>query len=120
MKPIAKIDKIDTISKKLREENRTNDYFEIMLGNLTLEEIIALKMEISYRAIGFPIYGFPIWGAMDFIIKNAMLKFAYASSGSKTRMKRMLGINLKSLLFNIEKYEMKKYFSKEKEKDVTN
>ena len=38
-----------SVSKILREKNRSNDFFEIMLGNLTLEEIISLKLEIRIK-----------------------------------------------------------------------
>ena len=38
-----------SISKKLRKDRKSNEEFEIMLGALTLEELIALKLEISTK-----------------------------------------------------------------------
>ena len=36
-----------SLSKKLRRENRSNDEFEVMIGQLTLEELIGLKLELA-------------------------------------------------------------------------
>ena len=36
-----------SISKKLRKDRKSNEEFEIMLGSLTLEELIALKLELG-------------------------------------------------------------------------
>ena len=35
-----------SLSKKLRQEKKSNDEFEVMMGNLTLEELIGLKLEL--------------------------------------------------------------------------
>ena len=32
-----------SLSNKLRQEKRSNDEFEVMISNLTLEEVIGLK-----------------------------------------------------------------------------
>jgi hypothetical protein len=109
-----KIDRYTTISKKLRDQNKSNDYFEIMLNNLTIEDIIALKLELAYRTIGFPIYGFPIWRATNFIVKDAMLKFVFSITDSKSKMRKILGLNLEDFLLNVKKYKTADYFLKEK------
>ena len=41
--------KFSSISSELRHDHRSNDEFEIMLQNLTLEEIISLKLELAAR-----------------------------------------------------------------------
>ena len=46
-----------SISKVLRKENKSDDKLEMMLSNLSLEEIIALKLEISSRSVGNRLYG---------------------------------------------------------------
>ena len=35
------------LSRKLRQEGRINETFEITLANLTLEEVIGLKLQLS-------------------------------------------------------------------------
>jgi hypothetical protein len=114
MQKKPKLDRYDSISKKLREENKSNDYFEIMLNNLTLEEIIALKLEIAYKSIGFPLYGYPIWRASPFIMRDALMKFVFSVTTSKLKMQRILGLNLEDFLLNVKKYKTEEYFLKEK------
>ena len=41
-----------SISNKLKKENKSHDEFEVMLNNLTLEEIIALKLELAAKSVG--------------------------------------------------------------------
>ena len=36
-----------SVSNKLRKENKSHDEFEVMLNNLNLEEVIALKLELN-------------------------------------------------------------------------
>ena len=38
-----------SVSRKFLRENKTNKEFEIILNSLTLEDIIALKLELSYE-----------------------------------------------------------------------
>jgi hypothetical protein len=101
------------ISKLLRKENRSNDYFEIMLNNLSLEEIIALKLELSFTSLGFALYGFPLWKSINHIIKDALLKYAVSSSKTKKDATKLLGIQ--SIVFShlIKKYNIIKYYNKE-------
>ena len=81
-----------SISKVLREQKRSNEYFEILLNNLTLEEIIALKLELGYKAIGFPLHGFPIWKSTNYIVKDALLKYAVSATQTKREAMRLLGL----------------------------
>ncbi len=50
-----------SISNKLKKERRSNDEFEIMLSSLTLEEVIALKLELSTKPVSNRLYGIPLW-----------------------------------------------------------
>ena len=44
-----------SLSKKLRREKKSNDQFEVMLSQLTLEEVIGLKLELASKEIGINI-----------------------------------------------------------------
>ena len=52
-----------SMSNKLKKERRSNDEFEIMLSNLTLEEVVALKLELSTKPVSGRLYGIPIWNS---------------------------------------------------------
>ena len=42
-----------SISNKLRTENKINERFEVMMSSLTLEEIIALRLELAAKSVFF-------------------------------------------------------------------
>lgn len=106
-----------SISKVLREQNKSNDYFEILLNNLSLEEIIALKLELGFKAIGFPLNGYPIWRSLNYILRDAILKYALSSADSKRAAARMLGIEPGVFFRMLKKYNTRRYFSEEKDND---
>jgi len=83
-----------SISSKLRTENKTNDEFEVMVASLTLEEIIALKLEISARAVNQKLYGFDLWKKIPQIAKEAILNYAYSATRTKNELAAFLGISL--------------------------
>lgn len=110
-----------SISKVLRDQKKSNEYFEILLNNLTLEEIIALKLELGYKAIGFPLHGFPIWRNINYITREALIKYAVSSTKSKREAIRLLGINPILFFKLLKKYGIDAYFTKkEKQEDANN
>ena len=102
-----------SISKKLRSELKTNEEFEIMLANLSLEEIIALKLELAAKAVNGYMYGIPIWYTLPTIIKDAALKFAYSAARSKKEAARFLGIDIMSFNNLVNSYRIKSFFEEE-------
>ena len=114
------VNKQFSISKKLREENKSNDYFELMLGNLPLEDIIALKLEIAFRAVGIPLHGIPIWKTIPVITKDAFLKFVLSITSSKKEAANYLGTNKQQLNNYLKSYKTVEYFSTKEKGDGTN
>jgi hypothetical protein len=93
-----------SISKTLREQNKSNDYFEILLGNLTLEELIALKLELGWKAIGFKLDGFPLWTSAPYIMRNALLRAVVSVTNNKIEAKRALGLKGKKFFTLLKRY----------------
>ena len=91
-----------------------------MLGNLHLEDIIALKLEIAYRAVGIPLHGMPIWKSTPLIVKDALLKFVLSITSSQQEAVNYLGIDKKSLRGYLLKYKTVEYFSTKEKGDGTN
>jgi hypothetical protein len=106
-----------SIVKKLREENKSNDIFEIMLSNLTFEEIIALKLELVSKSVGSNLYGLPLWRSLSFIVKDAMLRYALASTQSKTKAIQFLGLDSKTFYRYLTNYGLRDYFNDPKGND---
>ena len=103
-----------SVIKVLREQKRSNDYFEIMLNNLTLEEIIAVKLELTYKSIGMALYGFPIWNSTNYIVRDAILKYALSISTSKSMAARYLGVRINIISNLLKKYNVEQFFKKHK------
>ena len=65
-----------------------------MLNNLSLEEIIGLKLELAARSVGNMLYGLPILTSLPYITRDAILKYSLSATRSKKEAARFLGINL--------------------------
>lgn len=93
-----------SVSKQLKEENKINDLFEIQLSNLSLEEIISLKLEIASREANGKLYGLPIWRSLPSIVKTACLKAAISAANTPRDAARFLGIPYSNLRANLRNY----------------
>ena len=99
-----------SISNKLQKDKRTNDEFEVMINSLTLEEVIALKLELSTRSLRGKFYGFPIWKSLPEITRDAVLKYALSATRSKKEAARFLGISVSEFQNAVKKYKTESYF----------
>lgn len=111
-----------SLLKKLRKEGRSSEQFEIMLGDLTLEEIIAAKLELSSKTLNSPLFGLPIWKHLPEIVADAVLKFAVSTTQTTSECARYLGMSQANLYQLIKKYQIWNYFDpnnfkKKKESD---
>jgi|TARA_R100000008_G_scaffold65721_1_gene42685 hypothetical protein len=102
-----------SISKKLRKENKSTEEFELMLNNLSLEDIIALKLELATKPFGGKCYGIPIWHSTREIVQDAMLKMALSTTRSKKEAARFLGLIPQDLRKLIKKYNTESFFEEE-------
>ena len=99
-----------SLSRKLKKDCRINESFEITLANLTLEEVIGLKLELSSQPVGNRLYGFPIWYAIPYIVKDAVLKYAYSATKTKGEAMRFLGLRPKDFGDLSKKFKIENYF----------
>ena len=82
-----------SISKELKSKGLSDDKFEIMLNNLHLEDIIALKLELSSKNASYYLYGVPIWTSINRIVKEAVFHFAMSRCHSVEDTCAFLGVN---------------------------
>ena len=99
-----------SLSKKLRQEKKTNNDFETMLSNLSLEEVIGLKMELSSKPVNNRLYGLPIWKNLTDVVKDAILKYAYSSTRTQMEAMRFLGLRANNFHEFKKKYNPVSYF----------
>jgi hypothetical protein len=107
-----------SIINKLRKERRSNEEFEIMLSNITLEEVIALRLELASRSISNRLYGFPLWHSMNDIIKEAVVKYAFSATRTQVEAMRFLGLKEDSYHEISKKYNIEDYFSDKQKIDI--
>tara|TARA_R110000824_G_scaffold100221_1_gene238317 strand:+ start:2349 stop:2720 length:372 start_codon:yes stop_codon:yes gene_type:complete len=106
-----------SMSNKLKKERRSNDEFEIMLSSLTLEEVIALKLELSTKPVSNRMYGFPIWNSLHTIVQDAVFKYAFSATRTQAEAMRFLGLKEQSFHIFRKKFGLDDYFvDKEEEK----
>tara|TARA_Y100000310_G_C20611474_1_gene778214 strand:+ start:299 stop:655 length:357 start_codon:yes stop_codon:yes gene_type:complete len=100
-----------SVVRKLKKEKKINEEFEIMLNGLTIEEILAIKLELAAKMINFKLYGFPIWNSIPDIIKESTLKSALSITRTKGEAARLLGLNKSTFKALVRKYQIDSYFS---------
>tara|TARA_Y100000114_G_C11701788_1_gene298803 strand:+ start:428 stop:805 length:378 start_codon:yes stop_codon:yes gene_type:complete len=91
---------------KLRREKRTSDDFEAMIHNLSLEELIGLKLELAASHINNKLYNFPIYRSLRYIVKEACLHFALSSTRTLGDAASFLGIRQADLNNEIRKFNI--------------
>jgi hypothetical protein len=97
-----------------RKENKITEDFEIILNNLSLEDIIALKLDLSCRTQKSPVYGIPIWKNLNKIVKDAVLKFAVSTTYQPSEAARLLGLRIADLKKVMKDYRLWQYFNRKK------
>tara|TARA_B100000686_G_C16568869_1_gene851784 strand:- start:540 stop:884 length:345 start_codon:yes stop_codon:yes gene_type:complete len=97
----------------MKRERRVNDDFLGVLSSLSLEEIIALKLELGARLTKHKLYNFPLWKAMPSICRDAVLRFVLSACESKRDGARMLGIDIREFDKLLKRYNTEKLFNNE-------
>ena len=82
-----------------------------LFNSLSLEEIIALKLELSSKNINKKLYGFTFWSNSTKIMKEALILYAVAATKSKKEAARFLGISKKVFNDAYSQFQIDKYFS---------
>jgi hypothetical protein len=99
-----------SISSKLRKENKVTSEFEIMFNNLSLEEVIGLKLELAAKAAGGKLYGIPLWHSLTDVTKDAIFKYALSACQTKKEAALFLGIDMQTFHKLQKKFKTEEYF----------
>ena len=95
-----------SLRKKLRREKRTSDDFEAMIHNLSLEELIGLKLELAASHINNKLYNFPVYKSLRYIVKEACLHFALSSTRTFGDAASFLGMREGELHKEVNKFKI--------------
>ena len=99
-----------SFSNKLRKEGKSNEAFEIMLSTLTLEELLALKLECSSRLTAGKLYGFNLWSNIIDITKEALYNAVISIAKTNKESTRILGINEQTFKGLKKKYKIREEY----------
>jgi len=110
MKKDLKKKKSYSIIRKLRKEGKLPEEMEIFVSNLSLEDLIALKLEISSRPAGGKLFGIPIWKSIPFIVRDAVLKTAISVCRTKVDAANLIGMDVDKMDNLLKKYNTIDFF----------
>jgi|TARA_R110000796_G_C14392104_1_gene416555 hypothetical protein len=80
----------------------------VLISNMTLEDLIAIKLELSSTHLKNRLFGLDIWKKIDYIIKEALMRVAISCTKSNSEAARFLGITLSDYRINLKKFNMYK------------
>ncbi len=100
-----------SVIKKLKDQNKINDSILTCMNTMSIEDVIAVKLELSAGQLNNRLYGFDIWRRSNYIIKEAILKFAISSTKSKKDAARFLGLTYAEFKRVTRKYEVDRFFT---------
>tara|TARA_R110000824_G_scaffold8737_4_gene39652 strand:- start:67028 stop:67420 length:393 start_codon:yes stop_codon:yes gene_type:complete len=101
------------INKFLKEEKVDYDTLN-NIGDISLEDLIAIKLELSTRILGGKFYGMPLWHSIKAIASEAVLKTAVSICRSKNESAKFLGIEYTDFRRLIKKYNVESFFEDER------
>ena len=98
-----------SIIKNLKDQNKINDNILACISSLSIEDLIAIKLELSANHLNNRLYGFDIWRKSGYIIKEALLKFAISSTNSKKDAARFLGLTYSEFKRVLKTYDVENF-----------
>jgi len=96
---------------KLEEEGLVNNQLLTLISGISLEDLIALKLELACSEVRDRLYGFDIWRNLKPIVQESVLKFAISTRNSKKDAARFLGLNYLDFRKLLAKYDVEEYFN---------
>jgi hypothetical protein len=107
--PYTKYSKYSIIDKFKSEKKITNDTLN-NINNISLEDLIAVKLELSTRYLYGKFYGIPIWRLTRHAVTDALLKTALSIARTKKEAARFLGVDYMKFNRYIKKYKTISFF----------
>lgn len=89
---------------ELREEGRIDSHFLDKVSDLTIEELIAVKLEHSAKLMSGKLYNFPLWYTLPYMVRDALMNFVNRNCKTKADMSNVLGIPYNEFIQIYRKY----------------
>jgi hypothetical protein len=98
-----KVNNIDSLTQK----GLINNQLLYLISELTLEDLIAIKIELSSKHINNRLYNFKLWHKMPYITREALLRVAVTCTNSTSEAARFLGITKEKYFKVVRDYGIK-------------
>ena len=99
-----------SVINKLLYNNIINESNLTFIDSMSLEDLIAVKLELSARYINNKLYAFNLLSNTNRLVKEAIIKFAISATQSKMDAARFLGIDYEGLRKLVNEYDLQDYF----------
>ena len=100
----SKNEKKITFISELKRDGRISEEFLNVVSDLTLEELISVKLELSAKMFNGKLYNFPLWYNLPYIIRESLLNFVNRNCKTKADMSNTLGIPYEQFIQIYKKY----------------
>jgi len=98
-----------SVINKLLNNNIINESNLTFIDSMSLEDLIAVKLELSARYINNKLYAFNLLSNTNRLVKEAIIKFAISATQSKMDAARFLGIDYEGLRKLVNEYGLQDY-----------
>ena len=95
--------KVNNINSLTQKDMISNELL-ILISNLTLEDLIAVKIELTASNLNNKMYGLALWKKMPNITKEALIRVTHKITKSNIEGARFLGLNLENYLGYLKDY----------------
>jgi len=95
-----------SIINKLKDQNLLTDQTIVAINAISLEVLIAVKLELACNHVNNRLYGLDIWRNSVYIVKDALLKFAISTTNSKKDAARFLGLTYNDFKLACKKFKI--------------
>jgi len=100
----SKNEKKVTFVSELKRDGRISEEFLNVVSDLTLEELISVKLELSAKMFNGKLYNLPLWYNLPYIIRESLLNFVNRNCKTKVDMSNTLGIPYEQFIQIYKKY----------------
>ena len=99
-----------SVVNKLLSENKISKTTLNNINNISLEDLIAVKLELATRFTCGKFYGMPLWKVTRQTVVDALLKTGLSIAKTKREAARFLGLDYMDFNRYIKKYKIESYF----------
>jgi hypothetical protein len=106
---IEKTKRYRSFLKEYRASGKIDEITEIFIANMPLEDLIAIKLELTTRSLRAPLFGILSWGQINRIVRDAVVKTAISITQTPSEGAALLGMSLDNFTKVIKKFYIYRY-----------